>query len=79
MVTCLCMVLMMMVSFPIQYNYNNIINLLYFCLDYERPSEGELIAMYHKFLTSAQVSTTSKQYALVSLAKLSTRLQSCVE
>uniref|UniRef100_A0A1I8NYS3 AP-1 complex subunit gamma n=1 Tax=Stomoxys calcitrans TaxID=35570 RepID=A0A1I8NYS3_STOCA len=47
--------------------------------DFERPSESELIAMYHKFLTSAQVSTTSKQYALVSLAKLSTRLQSCVE
>ncbi|XP_075157112.1 adaptor protein complex 1, gamma subunit isoform X2 [Haematobia irritans] len=47
--------------------------------EFERPSESELIAMYHKFLTSAQVSTTSKQYALVSLAKLSTRLQSCVE
>ncbi|TMW51599.1 hypothetical protein DOY81_003326 [Sarcophaga bullata] len=47
--------------------------------EFERPSESELIAMFHKFLTSAQVSITSKQYALVSLAKLSTRLQSCVE
>ncbi|KAL9879042.1 AP-1 complex subunit gamma-1 isoform X2 [Glossina fuscipes] len=47
--------------------------------EFERPTESELIAMYHKFLTSAQVSITSKQYALVSLAKLSTRLQSCVE
>ncbi|XP_026846574.1 AP-1 complex subunit gamma-1 isoform X3 [Drosophila persimilis] len=47
--------------------------------EFERPSESDLIAMYHKFLTSAQVSTTSKQYALVSLAKLSTRLQQCVE
>uniref|UniRef100_A0A0K8TMB2 AP-1 complex subunit gamma n=1 Tax=Tabanus bromius TaxID=304241 RepID=A0A0K8TMB2_TABBR len=40
-----------------------------------KPTENELINMYHKFLTSAQVSTTSKQYALVSLAKLSTRLK----
>ena len=55
------------------------INLLIFNLEFERPSESELIAMFHKFLTSAQVSITSKQYALVSLAKLSTRLQSCVE
>lgn len=47
--------------------------------EFERPSESDLIAMFHKFLTSAQVSTTSKQYALVALAKLSTRLQSCVE
>ncbi|XP_067641530.1 AP-1 complex subunit gamma-1 isoform X2 [Eurosta solidaginis] len=47
--------------------------------EFERPSESDLIAMYHKFLTSAQVSICSKQYALVSLAKLSTRLQNCVE
>uniref|UniRef100_A0A0A1WGK7 AP-1 complex subunit gamma n=1 Tax=Zeugodacus cucurbitae TaxID=28588 RepID=A0A0A1WGK7_ZEUCU len=47
--------------------------------EFERPSESDLIAMFHKFLTSAQVSITSKQYALVSLAKLSTRLQNCVE
>ncbi|XP_034489741.1 AP-1 complex subunit gamma-1 isoform X1 [Drosophila innubila] len=47
--------------------------------EFERPTESDLIAVYHKFLTSAQVSTTSKQYALVSLAKLSTRLQQCVE
>ncbi|KAH8386257.1 hypothetical protein KR009_006974, partial [Drosophila setifemur] len=47
--------------------------------EFERPTESDLIAVYHKFLTSAQVSTTSKQYALVSLAKLSTRLQECVE
>ncbi|XP_054726982.1 AP-1 complex subunit gamma-1 isoform X4 [Anastrepha obliqua] len=47
--------------------------------EFERPSESDLISMYHKFLTSAQVSITSKQYALVSLAKLSTRLQNCVE
>lgn len=44
--------------------------------EYEKPSETELIALYHKFLSSAQVSTTSKQYALVSLMKLSTRIQS---
>ncbi|XP_012158792.1 AP-1 complex subunit gamma-1 isoform X3 [Ceratitis capitata] len=47
--------------------------------EFERPNESDLIAMFHKFLTSAQVSITSKQYALVSLAKLSTRLQNCVE
>ncbi|XP_036318393.1 AP-1 complex subunit gamma-1 isoform X4 [Rhagoletis pomonella] len=47
--------------------------------EFERPSESDLIIMYHKYLTSAQVSITSKQYALVSLAKLSTRLQNCVE
>ncbi|XP_032594390.1 AP-1 complex subunit gamma-1 isoform X2 [Drosophila grimshawi] len=47
--------------------------------EFERPTESDLIAVYHKFLTSAQVSTTSKQYALISLAKLSTRLQQCVE
>ncbi|XP_055371083.1 AP-1 complex subunit gamma-1 isoform X2 [Condylostylus longicornis] len=44
--------------------------------EFEKPPETELIALYNKFLTSAQVSTTSKQYALVSLVKLSTRLQS---
>ncbi|XP_017852081.1 AP-1 complex subunit gamma-1 isoform X2 [Drosophila busckii] len=47
--------------------------------EFERPTESDLITVYHKFLTSAQVSITSKQYALVSLAKLSTRLQQCVE
>uniref|UniRef100_T1GMK0 Clathrin/coatomer adaptor adaptin-like N-terminal domain-containing protein n=1 Tax=Megaselia scalaris TaxID=36166 RepID=T1GMK0_MEGSC len=39
---------------------------------FEPPSEEELIALYQKFLTSVHVSITSKQYALVSLAKLST-------
>lgn len=45
--------------------------------EYERPTEADIIALYQKFLTSAQVSTTSKQYALVALAKLSTRLHQC--
>lgn len=45
--------------------------------DYEKPTEADIIALYQKFLTSAQVSTTSKQYALVALAKLSTRLHQC--
>lgn len=40
----------------------------------EPPSDEELVTLYQKFLTSVHVSTTSKQYALVSLAKLSTRV-----
>ncbi|KAL5277957.1 AP1G1 family protein [Megaselia abdita] len=40
----------------------------------EPPSDDELIGLFQKFLTSVHVSTTSKQYALVSLAKLSTRI-----
>uniref|UniRef100_A0A336M762 AP-1 complex subunit gamma n=1 Tax=Culicoides sonorensis TaxID=179676 RepID=A0A336M762_CULSO len=43
----------------------------------DRPSETELLDYYQKILWSAQVSTISKQYALMSLAKLSTRLTPC--
>lgn len=46
-------------------------------LDTDRPNETELIDFYQKILWSPQVSVISKQYALVSLAKLSTRLQPC--
>lgn len=53
--------------------------MLFIAIDFERPAESELVAMFHKLLTSAQVCITSKQYALVALAKLSTRLQNCVE
>lgn len=45
--------------------------------DLDRPNEMELIDFYQKILWSPQVSVISKQYALVSLAKLSTRLQPC--
>lgn len=79
MVICLCMVQMMMVSICENFFLISCNNEIVTFLEFERPSESELIAMFHKFLTSAQVSITSKQYALVSLAKLSTRLQSCVE
>lgn len=40
------------------------------------PTEGEIIELYQKLLWSTQVSTTTKQYTLVSLIKLSTRLRS---
>lgn len=43
--------------------------------DLPRPIESELIEVYQKLLWSTQVNTTSKQYTLISLAKLSTRLQ----
>lgn len=52
---------------------------LFIFVDYEKPTENELIKMYHRILTSTQVSITSKQYALVSLAKLSTRLEAGIE
>lgn len=45
----------------------------------EPPSDIELIGLYQKFLSSVHVSTTSKQYALVSLAKLSTRMTNRTE
>lgn len=47
--------------------------------DFEKPKELELIEMYHKFLSSTQVSVTSKQFALVSIMKLSSRIQCCHE
>lgn len=40
------------------------------------PAEGELVELYQKLLWSTSVSTASKQYTLVSLAKLSTRIHS---
>lgn len=40
------------------------------------PSEDEIIEFYQKLLWSTQVSITTKQYTLVSLIKLSTRLRS---
>ncbi|XP_058826477.1 AP-1 complex subunit gamma-1 isoform X3 [Topomyia yanbarensis] len=45
-------------------------------LSSERLEESELVDLYQKLLWGTSVSTTSKQYALVSLAKLSTRIQS---
>ncbi|XP_055633940.1 AP-1 complex subunit gamma-1-like isoform X2 [Toxorhynchites rutilus septentrionalis] len=44
--------------------------------DVEIPAESELVDLYQKLLWSTSVSITSKQYALVSLAKLSTRIHS---
>ncbi|XP_037028092.1 AP-1 complex subunit gamma-1 isoform X4 [Bradysia coprophila] len=41
----------------------------------EKPNEHDIIEMYQKLLWSTQASTISKQYILVSLAKLSTRLR----
>lgn len=43
--------------------------------DVERPTELELIGLLHKFLVSGHVSVTSKQYALIAIVKLSTRLK----
>lgn len=43
--------------------------------DGERPTELELIGLLHKFLLSGHVSVTSKQYALIAIVKLSTRLK----
>ena len=37
------------------------------------PTEDEVIDLYQKLLWSPQNSTTTKQYALMSLTKLSTR------
>ncbi|KAL7042269.1 hypothetical protein ACKWTF_001087 [Chironomus riparius] len=42
----------------------------------EKPDETAIIELYSKLLWSNQVNTVSKQYALVSLAKLSTRFKS---
>ncbi|XP_059618956.1 AP-1 complex subunit gamma-1 isoform X2 [Phlebotomus argentipes] len=43
--------------------------------DVTRPQEKEIVEMYQKLLWAPQGSTSSKQYTLISLAKLSTRLQ----
>ncbi|KAJ6638465.1 AP-1 complex subunit gamma-1, partial [Pseudolycoriella hygida] len=43
--------------------------------DGDKPTEQDIIDMYQKLLWSTQASTISKQYILVSLAKLSTRLR----
>lgn len=48
-----------------------------FHLELDRPTETDLLDFYQKILWSPQVSTISKQYALMSLAKLSTRLNPC--
>ncbi|XP_055539247.1 AP-1 complex subunit gamma-1 isoform X6 [Wyeomyia smithii] len=47
--------------------------------DVEIPAESDLVDLYQKLLWSTSVSTTSKQYALVSLAKLSTRIKTSEE
>ncbi|XP_052892288.1 AP-1 complex subunit gamma-1 isoform X1 [Anopheles moucheti] len=44
--------------------------------DVEIPAEHQLVDVYQRLLWSTSVSTTTKQYALVSLAKLSTRIRS---
>ncbi|XP_049281427.1 AP-1 complex subunit gamma-1 isoform X2 [Anopheles funestus] len=44
--------------------------------DVELPAEHQLVDVYQRLLWSTSVSTTTKQYALVSLAKLSTRIRS---
>ncbi|XP_026463858.1 AP-1 complex subunit gamma-1 isoform X2 [Ctenocephalides felis] len=43
--------------------------------DYVVPTDDEVIAAYKKMLWSTQLNVTSKQFVLVSLAKLSTRLK----
>ncbi|XP_040165934.1 AP-1 complex subunit gamma-1 isoform X2 [Anopheles arabiensis] len=43
--------------------------------DVEIPAEHQLVDIYQRLLWSTSVSTTTKQYALVSLAKLSTRIR----
>ncbi|XP_039453571.1 AP-1 complex subunit gamma-1 isoform X5 [Culex pipiens pallens] len=48
-------------------------------LSSERIEESELVDLYQKLLWTTSVSTSSKQYALVSLAKLSTRIHSAEE
>ncbi|XP_052892289.1 AP-1 complex subunit gamma-1 isoform X2 [Anopheles moucheti] len=45
-------------------------------LSSERIEEHQLVDVYQRLLWSTSVSTTTKQYALVSLAKLSTRIRS---
>jgi hypothetical protein len=55
----------------------NEFNLISFhCNILDNPTEQEVIDLYHKLLWSTQVTTTTKQYTLVSLIKLSTRLRS---
>ncbi|XP_061517566.1 AP-1 complex subunit gamma-1 isoform X3 [Anopheles gambiae] len=44
-------------------------------LSSERIEEHQLVDIYQRLLWSTSVSTTTKQYALVSLAKLSTRIR----
>lgn len=41
--------------------------------DFTRPSEEYVIDIYQKLLWSTQLSITTKEYLLLSLAKLSTR------
>ncbi|XP_055712406.1 AP-1 complex subunit gamma-1 isoform X4 [Phlebotomus papatasi] len=43
--------------------------------DVTRPMEKDIVEMYQKLLWAPQGSISSKQYTLISLAKLSTRLQ----
>ncbi|XP_055681469.1 AP-1 complex subunit gamma-1 isoform X3 [Lutzomyia longipalpis] len=47
----------------------------FYLLDIPRPAEKDIVEMYQKLLWAPQGSTSSKQYTLISLAKLSTRLQ----
>lgn len=47
----------------------------FFCI-LDAPSDSDIIEFYQKLLWSTQVSITTKQYILVSLIKLSTRLRS---
>ncbi|XP_049534519.1 AP-1 complex subunit gamma-1 isoform X1 [Anopheles darlingi] len=44
--------------------------------DVEIPAEHQLVDIYQRLLWSTSVTTATKQYALVSLAKLSTRIRS---
>jgi AP-1 complex subunit gamma-1 len=41
--------------------------------EFSQPSEEYVIDMYQKLLWSTQLSITTKEYLLLSLAKLSTR------
>lgn len=53
------------------------INFTSLIVSMERPTETVVIELLNKLLWSNQVNTISKQYTLMSLAKLSTRLKSC--
>lgn len=67
-----------MIDFPFKLNYfNRGEKYIYFCVYFpDIPAELEIIEFYQKMLWSTQVTTTTKQYTLVSLIKLSTRLRS---
>lgn len=45
----------------------------------EKPSESDVIDIYQKLLWSPQNSSTTKQYTLMSLTKLSTRFRNINE